>query len=177
MTKTEILAKLSGLIKALHGEQTERFKVLMTTVKSVIEKQASGKRTDEDFENVSLFIKSVEELVNDPAFCNEETELLLSVYEFGVLTIRDLEADMGNTSIAVLGGTARARKYDEVKRFVQERYFRLSESDPNIKLVSAAARIASMIKTELPNCPIVETNLLNCLCSWISQIRKTGKLI
>ena len=49
MTKTEILAKLSGLIKALHGEQTERFKVLMTIVKSVIEKQASGKRTDEDF--------------------------------------------------------------------------------------------------------------------------------
>lgn len=177
MTKKELLARLSSLIKILNGEQAERFNVLITTIKSVIEKRPPGKRTDKDFENISLFINSVEELVNDPSFCNEETELLLSVYEFGVLTLLDLEADTKNASIAVLGGTARARKYDSVKRFVQERYYRLSESDPNIKLVSAAARIASMIKTELPNNPIVETNLLNCLCSWISHIRKTGKLI
>lgn len=106
MTKKELLERLTSLTKTLHGEQTERFKVLITTVKSVVENRAFDKRTDKAIENVSLFINSIEELVNDPAFCNEETEFLLSVYEFGVLTLLDLEADMGNASIAVLGGTA-----------------------------------------------------------------------
>ena len=186
----EILTNLREAKKMLSEEYAATFCFLIEQMEvALINMESAVKTTDETkkeladirffTEIINLFSK-LKEYEHNPLLRGKfkiDALDVLEAYELGVLIYLNLTSRNTTTATAgSLGGRRRSANFIEVKEFVTVRYLEIAELEPDIKNVVAASRIEKMVSGKYTPFPLTETNIRNLLASWISSLKKHGKI-
>ena len=192
MTETaEILTNLREAKKVLSVEYAETFCFLIEQIEAALMNMESAVKikdeTTKELTNVRFFTEIInlfsklKDYENNPLLRDKfkiDALDVLEAYEMGVLIYLNLtNQDITAATAGSLGGRRRSANFIEVKEFVTAKYQEIAELEPDIKNVVAASRIEKMVSGKYTPFPLTETNIRNLLASWISSLKKYGKIL